>query len=266
MNPIWCLMPVRNQPERTLAALSDLLAQTVPTQILIVAQGVDQALRELLEQTAEASADRIFLWSCQPALPSLSAVWNRGLSMIWQTGATEALVVNNDVRLNPVTIGVLQQVRSETDALFVSAVGVQDETFQATEINTTMRGGPDFSCFLITRAGHEKYRFDENFIPCFCEDLDMHRRYMLGGDGSRIFSINLPYLHYASQTLRTMDPAERETVERQIDQNARAYYARKWGGPVNQERFLVPFQSATESDEATTPYLQAHPPARRGGG
>jgi len=270
-DPIWCIMPIRNQPERTIAAISDLLAQTVPTRVLLINQGADDSLRELLERTVEAHDDRLLLWSHMPSLPSLSATWNRALDFVWAAGGSEALIVNNDVRLHRRTIELLYNMQILTHSLFTTTVGVTADQFDAglqaidTIAESDLRdqyGGPDFSCFLIGKEGHQKYRFDENFIPAFCEDLDTHRRYLLGGDGSRIFSVNLPYLHYASQTLKTMAPEERAKVEQRIEQNSRAYYAKVWGGPVNAETYLRKDDptSAVSDGTATTPWLQAHPP------
>jgi len=280
LEPIWAIMPVLAGPEMTVAAISDLLAQTIPLRILVVNQGVDDAFRARLEAIAEEHP-QVLVWSHQPALPSLSATWNRALDAAWQAGAKEAFVVNNDVRLHSYTVGTLARVLHATAAFFVSAVGVREPQFDPTlseadllkglhpdyaplsigERTQFQKGGPDFSCFLIFREAHEKYRFDEGFIPAFCEDLDMHRRYMLGGDGDKIFSINLPYLHLASQTLKQVDSKHRERLERQIQSGSRAHYEKKWGGGVNAETYLKPFDpaSAVEGIYATTPYLQAHP-------
>jgi len=83
---------------------------------------------------------------------------------------------------------------------------------------------------------------------------------MLAGDGHAIFRVNLPFLHYGSMTLKTI--GNRAEVEGAITRGSRAYYARKWGGPVNQETYRQPFDSTfvVEDGSATTPYLQAHPP------
>ncbi len=269
-SPVWCVMPVLAGPEMTEAALADLLAQSVPTRVLIVNQGVDNEFRDRLEKLAEQD-DRIFLWHHQPSLPSLSATWNRALDWIFGMGEPCALVVNNDVRLLPQTVAVLISEMAKSDAYFVSAVGVTKAQFDQAVLDLwghdgptdQNHGGPDFSCYLIGADCFSKYRFDENFIPAFCEDLDYHRRLMLGGDGSRIFSVSLPYLHLASQTLKQIDQDEAARIKQSIDRHSRAHYARKWGGPVNQETFMTPFGGGfSEPDKvegiyATTPYLQA---------
>lgn len=289
--PIWCVMPVMAGPEMTEASIADLLGQSIPTKILIINQAVETPFRERLERLAEEYADRLLVWSHMPPLPSLSATWNRALDFVWQTGADHAFVVNNDVRLHASTVLVLVHVLEGTSALFVSAVGVTKEQFDpvsplpplwtgehvnaqtgvSTDLGLLGKGGPDFSCFLIAKACHDRFRFDERLIPCFTEDVDYHRRLMLTGEGHRIFSINLPYLHLASQTLQLLPPERAERIKAQIEQVSRAYYQRKWAGPVNHETRYVPFEDQLHAIEnatewklrelgvgPTTPELQAY--------
>lgn len=277
-------MPVLAQPEYTRAAIADVLVQSIPTRLLVINQGVEQDFREELELIAEEHSDRACLWSHQPPLPSLSATWNRALDFVWAAGGTEALVINNDVRLHRRTVQVLRTIQQRIGSLFVSCVGRREEDWFP-DINDQLaelwidpidedqrqigRGGPDFSCFLISRACHTDFRFDERFIPAYCEDLDYHRRLLLAGLGDRIYSVNLPYLHYAAGTMKGVDDRTRERIGRAIDTGSRAYYQEKWGGPVNGETYLAPFgkgwsrPAAVDDGTATTPYLQAHPPAQK---
>lgn len=276
---IWCIMPVVAGREMTEAAINDLLAQSVPTRILVVNQAVDNDFRHRLELICEEYPDRVFLWSHEPTLPSLAATWNCALKFVWAIGGEVAFVVNNDVRLHQDTLKWLELVQVRESALFVSCVGVTADQFNPNygydythffDVHSDRenagyllhRGGPDFSCFLISKECHQRFRFDENFIPAFCEDLDYHRTLMLAGEGKRIFSINLPYLHLSSQTLKHVDPHRRQHIEQTINNISRAYYARKWGGSVNQEKFYAPFGQETsraiwlEGTGPTTPELQ----------
>lgn len=268
--PVWAIMPILAHPEYTRAAIADVLAQTVPIRLLLINQGVDDAFREELERIAEAHDDRVLLWSHQPPLPSLAATWNRALDFVWACGGDRAWVINNDVRLLPCALAFLSAVLDDQAAFFVSGVGVTERDFEEhagsdwakwQPTDFVSQGGPDFSCFLISRLGHETFRFDEAFIPAYCEDIDYHRRLLLAGEGHRIFSINLPYLHYGSATLKTVEPGQRAAIDRAITAGSRAHYQRKWGGPVNGELFTRPFDdTSTQPDgTATTPYLQAHP-------
>ena len=280
-SPTWALMPVLDAVDYTLQAVEDLLQQTVPMRVLIIDQGSTKATNDRLRQLAEGYHPKVLLWSFNPALPSLSAAWNAGLDFCWDLGEEEVLVVNNDVRLHQMTVKVLQTVRVRTKALFVSTVGVREPQFDPTaDVWTAIgepclpeayaKGGPDFSCFLLSREGHRKYRFDEGFIPAYNEDLDMHRRYMLGGDGDKIFSINLPFLHFASRTINVMTPESRASWEKRRN-ISREYYLRKWGGGANSETFRVPFGQGEypawltaallepgQSQLQTTPELQAY--------
>lgn len=271
MDPIWCVMPVVNRLDLTQAAVRSLLDQSVPTQVLLILQGVDDDMRAALENWA-AHEPRLHLWAHQPPLPSLAASWNAGLRFVWSQGGEVALVANNDIVCHPLMIANLESILRSHNALFVSAVGVRPEQFTAFAKLTQphdvaevvwdvpgeclTRGGPDFSCFLLHISGHEKYPFDEGFTPAYCEDLDAHRRYILGGDGDRIFSVNLPFAHHASATLNA-DPSKAEEWGRKIAVS-RARYARKWGGPVNGERFTIPFDAETDQDGVTTPELFEH--------
>jgi len=208
-------------------------------------------------------------WHFLPALPSLSAVWNRALAFVWELGGTEALVCNNDVRLHRQTYEVLLKTLQSEEALFVTAVGVREGQYDpAVKYDPiagtkegwltarSARGGPDFSCFLIAKGGHDKYPFDERFIPAYHEDLDMHRRYMLGGDGDKIFSVNLPFLHYASGTLKQYTPEQRAKFNAAFAA-CKAYYTQKWGGPPNEETFHTPFLQG--DPEVLHPLIEQYP-------
>lgn len=246
-------------------ALEDVCAQQLPEggelQIFLVGNGVrpeeDLACRQYLKDKDDP---RIAYYS-PPMRLALSTIWNRTLQTCWEIGAEVAWVVNNDVRLWNETYQTLVGAQRATAALFVSGVGVTREQFVAFTddpvINQDMRGGPDFSCFLLTKEMHTRFPFDEQFYPAYCEDLDMHRRLMLAGEGARIFGVNLPFHHIGSGSLKSLEGEERAATERRIGQ-AREYYQRKWGGPANQETFLVPFGAPLDgvACHITTPDLQ----------
>lgn len=272
MNDAWIIMPVVDQPDMTEAALEDCLAQELDDRprVLLVDNGSNPDTRRRLEIAAARSNGRILcVWHHPPLggppVGTLNASWNFALEFVWGLGADEALVVNNDIRMVKRTYIALQCVRAVTGALFVSAVGVREEQFQqwapgprdwTTEQLASAKGGPDFSCFLISKECHEKYPFDPAFT--YCGDLDYHRRLMLGGDGERIFSVNWPYLHHASGTLKGMTQERRQVYEAAIGEHRRAY-EKKWGGPVNQETLHAGYAvGPVRNGCVTTPDLQRH--------
>lgn len=243
----WCIMPYLDCPDLTEAAVEDVMAQRLPdVRLLLINNGsTTDAGRALGARMAARFAGEVFLWSYDPGLPSLAAVWNGALTFVWSVGGTHALVVNNDVRLHPDLYAALLGVQQYTNALFVSAVNVGEAYTQYGELPETdhlavARGGPDFSCYVITQACHAQYPFDEGFTPAYCEDCSYHRRLMLDDQGTRIFSVCVPYLHYGSGTLNAMPPEARARKEQQIG-GARGHYQALWGGPPNQEVFILPF-------------------------
>jgi hypothetical protein len=260
----WAIIPTINLADMTIQAARDLLAQTLPTRVLIINNGSDAEERVAMERFAAENHPRVLLWSHDPPLPTLNATWNRALEFVWQTGAEHCLVPNNDVRLHPHTYArLLTELQKTTNPLFVSAVNAGDlfdinqGEYEFYDQVGTDHGGPDFSCFLISRLCHGLYPFDENLT--YAGDLDTHRRMMIGGDGGRIYSINARYLHLASQTIKRANPEMQERFMRIADQH-RQYYAAKWGGPVNQEQWLYPWNSqpTPEGSCTTTPDLQKH--------
>lgn len=270
--PQWVVLPFRNRWDLTTVAIEDCLNQQglpTPPQVLVIYSGDEPTVRQALEGWTERQP-RLHAWVHQPPLPSLAAIWNRGLRFVWQQGGEHALVVNNDVRLHLETYAVLQRIAeapmsvpepfAAEPPLFVSAVGRREadmdwvEYFNDSITVSGSKGGPDYSCFLITRAGHTQYPFDEGFIPAYCEDCDHHRQLMLGGDGHRIFSVNLPYLHYGSCTVNA-EVTQRQAWATRL-QRSRDYYRRKWGGDVNAERYTIPFDASTAQDGVTNPELQ----------
>lgn len=256
---LFVVMPVMAHPAYTEAAIADVLAQTRACRLLVVNQGVDTEFRRHLERIAEEYPARLLVWSHQPPLPSLAWTWNRALDFCWAAGASAALVVNNDVRLAPNTLALLVAEMEREDALLVTGVGVSKKQFEPGQLlltEDTGHGGPDFSCFLIRKDCHQRFRFDLNFVPAYCEDVDLHRRLLLAGEGRRIYGVNVPFLHYGSTTLKTVDAKTRARIERQTSEHARTHYVKKWGGGVNEERYREPFDETSAVGNCTTPYLQ----------
>ena len=265
------VMPVIAGSAMTVQAAYDCMAQDVDPQLLILYKGKERQMLENLNWLEIKYDSRLRV--IRHEFSSLAATWNFGLEECWRGGCSEALVVNNDVRLWPGTFGLLSAVRHAMDAMLVSGVNTGKDFYKvdwakhgpellaSAAQGTLTPGGPDFSCFVMSRECHEKYRFDEGFAPAYAEDLDLHRRMMLAGDGRKIFGVPVPYDHIdgGSGTLKNLSPAGRTRLEEQVERVSRKYYERKWGGPVNQERFRAPFGGTmiqVPPSETTTPDLQ----------
>lgn len=263
--PTWVVMPfIDLWSEFTLQAAVDVLAQTSPCRLLLVDNGSGQADRAAADAWLQSRGSwvdhRALIWHHDPPLPTLDATWNRALEAAWEAGAERALVVNNDVRLPRTTLEHLLRAMDETHALFVSAVNVGEPpgavaTWMQDDYefpSMSSRGGPDYSCFLISKECHQRFPFDPKFT--YCGDLDHHRRMMLAGEGKRIFGVCVPYLHYASRTIN-----RHPRLAAMADEH-RERYREKWGGRVNEETYTVPYGTGQQGfippPPVTTPELQ----------
>lgn len=249
MKSAWVIMPIIDLLEMTLQAIRDCLDQRLEegtlTRVLVISNGSTDVTRLALEELQEASAMRVLVWHHDPPLWTLNATWNRALEFCWEAGAEEALVVNNDVRLHPTTYAALSDVLFRRHALFVSAVGVTEDQFfgqnpaAAPPIEDLLkdRGGPDYSCFLISKACHRRFPFDPAFT--YYGDNDHHYRLKLAGEGGRIFGVNVPYLHYGSKTINRSPEAAAKYAK--VFDAHQALYLKKWGGLGGREEFLTPY-------------------------
>lgn len=255
----YVVMPMLGNWDESERALRSLLEQNVKgLKILAIDQG--RHCMGPLQRLAQEVPDRVETWHPSPAMPSLAATWNAALTYVWAVGGTHALVVNNDAVFRETTYeDLLRALKVDPKALFISAYGVHDEASLLSAADIGSRGGPDFSCFLITKECHDKYKFDEGFVPAYCEDVDYHRRLLLGEDGKRIYSIGLCFWHRegGSGTLRAMDSDMRAQLTAAINAGSRKYYEKKWGGAVNDEQFVAPFGDpypfADEEDAIANP-------------
>jgi len=245
------IMPIIDCLKYTKGAVEDVLLQTLDTRLLIVDNGSNDETRAWLDEAQLRDPTRVIVWHHLPPLPSLAATWNRALHFAWEIGENRAFVINNDVHLHEQTFERLSRVLDLTAALFVTATGISNALPAELDESDTPYGGPDFSCFCIRRSCHERFPFDERYIPAYCEDLDYHRRLLLDGEGSRIFSANVPFVHFASRTINRSPEAFKafQAGARQ----SQAYHAAKWGGGPNEERYTVPFdpKSGIDSDVST---------------
>jgi hypothetical protein len=255
----WCVIPAIDLVDLTVTAARDLLGQVdVQTRVLLISNGSSDESRGKFEAFAEACHPRVLLWSHDPPLPSLSWTWNRALQFVWEAGGAEALVANNDIRLHPETYSLLLEAQKKHGALLTSAVNT-GEMPEPYKFDLDSRGGPDFSCFLISRECHLKYGFDPN-LTWFGDNM-LHRTMWLAGDGARIGSVLVPYKHMASQTIKGANPQLQEQLHRRF-QADRDYYSRAWGGLPHNETYLRAFDPESAREGVGTPggFLAAEPP------
>lgn len=227
----------------------DLLDQTLTS---VLAQDIG-GIKILIIDNSPASLN-ISEWRDAPIyklnFPSnlgVGASWNFG--MRWALGrlAPYCFMVNHDVILRPDTYRLLL----EPIGGFVSGVGVHTspEVAWATPLKVgifpKLRGGPDFSCFVIRRPFYERVgAFDECFYPAYREDNSYHWRAKCAGLGDHIFSVNVPYLHVdGGSAAIKKNPELRALNNARWGQNG-DLYREMWGGDPGRELYTVPFNGS----------------------
>jgi hypothetical protein len=219
------IVPVRSGLAYTKAAVESFLAQDVGNvSVMIVDNDLSREHYRWYLGLMEAAAPICPLVNLE--VKSVAASWNMALDAVWGM-ADHALVANNDVLLRPDTYRHLLA----DGGGFVTAVGVTEREKIAPPYHTpdpaARRPHPDFSCFLIRKWVYEKVGpFDEEFKGAYVEDLDMHLR--LWDAGIEAYSIDLPFLHHASGTIKSSTALEAERIQQQADRN-RQYFSRKYG-------------------------------------
>lgn len=188
---------------------------------------------------------------------SFSKSVNIGIKDGIERGYDHFLVLNNDVLLNNACIRNLL-LRIETgDVAMVTAMNIKGETTPqdiysfdwANKRFTDESEHPDFSCFMISKAGYEQVgEFDEGFKPAYYEDNDYHYRITLAG----MKAICLPtavYYHFGSGTQNEAKPFK--LVNDQMFLRNRNYYVAKWGGMPGHETYKHPFNDETKNHTFT---------------
>ncbi|KKL91386.1 hypothetical protein LCGC14_1895260 [marine sediment metagenome] len=270
---MWIILPIVNGEDYLRALLPDLVNQTIETRMLILDQASNRECSDYLQGLQDESG-RILVWRFDPAL-SLGAAWNVAMEFVASQDEAGAWILNHDIRVRREMGDYLQHMQSRFDAYFVSGVGVTKKQFDAfnelpagdahgrtPEIAEVVwdvpgeclsMGGPDFSCFVYTIKGWRKYPFAEIYYPAYCEDVDLHRRMMLGGDGQKILGINFPFYHVGSTTIRHSKRARKAHDARHDE--VLAAYKKKWGGPPNGETFALAYDGIIGDARPDTVHL-----------
>ena len=217
----WIIVPTRNNLQLLKRAIETFRAQDIGNvAILVINNGSTDGTTAWLQTQHD-----LFQIHVPGTGWSVAHSWNRALDFVFDAEHEDhALVVNNDVELAPWTYRRLLA----DGGVFVTAVGVRERERLAEEpIHPSRSPHPDFSCYLIRRDCFKVIGpFDENFKVAFCEDWDYHvRMHRYGIDA---VSIDLPYLHHASQTVKTASNEDRDRIQAQADLN-REYFFEKWG-------------------------------------
>lgn len=189
---------------------------------------------------------------------------NFGVNDAFERGFDIALVCNNDIVLHPEAIGRIVEgfLRSfeidgrVLDVGMVTCMDVrgemQEKGIPPTEIarlialdkeEVSVALHPNFSAFAVSQKCWEEVgEFDELFFPAYFEDNDYHYRMKL----SKVDGIIYPpamFFHYGSRTQNEANENKTPMVPGPLFENARANFAKKWGGAPGSEKWEHPYDN-----------------------
>lgn len=216
----------RNNLSGSQLCLHSLQQQSVPLDILVVDNAASDGTASW-SRSVQQRDPNIFRLAVE-SVESVSTLWNRILRWAWGRGYAEVLVCNNDIELRPETYKQLRgwlAVNDPSDLGLVTGVSAGEE--QARGIvnadGISESPHPDFSCFMMAKWAWERVGgFDENCVGAYYEDALWH--VAAHRAGVRCVSINVPFVHHRSGTLRNADREERDRIERNTVTNKRYFF------------------------------------------
>ncbi len=220
------VMLCHNALPLTQAAVASVLEQDTPVQLRVVDNGSTDGTWDWLQTQS------CMKWQFFPPL-GVSAGWNFALTDVFRH-FDHVICVNNDVVLRPDTVRSL--VNDGGD--FVTAVSVGDMAQLEWDGQTRRRNHPDYSCWLMRRSVWEKVGpFDESMV-LYASDADHHLRCHQAG--IECYTMGVPFYHYASGTLKSVDADEAARIRQQADKD-RETFRRKWKVKVGSVGYYAKF-------------------------
>lgn len=164
---------------------------------------------------------------------SLAEAWNKGIRRAIWDRCDYIVVANDDTYLGDKDALPKIIHHMESNNLWICRTQPNEEN-----VRRELRG---FHFFVITQdLISEVGYFDENFYPAYLEDDDLHYRTLIVNPlKTDMIVVNVP--HEEGRSISDMSKEERRELGKMVEE-LRAYYANKWGGDPNHERWTKPFE------------------------
>ena len=214
------VVPTLVRADRLEACLASIEAHAgEPAHVRVFNNWTHSGVARVCAAYAAKSGDVKFTVEAHPDNLGCAGSWNRGLVQHWNDGHEWAIVMNDDVELQP----------GNVEALRKAIEGGLDLAWSSESM----------ACFAIHRRATDKVGwFDENLWPAYHEDEDFTHRMRLAG--LKCGNGHAEVKHTRSSTLNYSELLWFQHRMRLDHQNL-LYYGRKWGGVPNFEKFTRPF-------------------------
>lgn len=235
------LMPVKAGLADTKACIASCLHQTIGNIAIFTVDDASEDCSQYLR-----SLRGPFIQIAYQKSRGLNHAWNEGLRFAFNKLLLPyVLVVNNDLVLRPDTYEVL--VRDGGG--FVTGVGVGEKSGMDHLDPLSKAPHPSFSCFLIRKeVWAATGEFDETFWA-WASDGDYHLR--MDALGIPAYSLDLPFYHKVSGTLKNTSPRLHEELCRLSDRD-RDTFRRKWGCEIGSDAYYSKFNQSRDNRYQST--------------
>jgi hypothetical protein len=160
---------------------------------------------------------------------SVSQAWNMGIDEGRKAGCDYILVINTDIIFKKDAIDRLVDFAQAhpNAALWTMTECRNLSTLENCGEEESFAEHPNFSCFIVKSDFFAHVgKFDENFVPAYCEDGDMHARLVLAGFKAYAYE-GAKFFHYGSQTIKSDQNLLNENA--QTYPKCQLYFLEKWG-------------------------------------
>lgn len=163
---------------------------------------------------------------------SVSKAWNLGIEKAKELECDYVLVINTDIVFKSNAIDrlvVFAQEHSEA-AMWTMAEYADLALIEEANEDENFSEHPHFSCFMVKADFFDNVgKFDENFVPAYCEDGDMHARLALADKKAYVYG-GARFYHFGSRTIKSDTQAWMSNT--QTFPKNQQYFLEKWGHPI----------------------------------
>jgi GT2 family glycosyltransferase len=162
---------------------------------------------------------------------SVSNAWNKGIEKAKELGCDYVMVINTDIvfKTNLIDRLVAFAEKEKDVVMWTASEHVDLYDLETCNEDENYSEHPNFSCFMVKSTFFDNVgKFDENFIPAYVEDGDMHARLALANLKAYVFG-GAKFYHKRSNTIKT--DAQLWNKNASTFPKNQQYFLEKWGHP-----------------------------------
>ncbi|HLN88960.1 MAG TPA: hypothetical protein VK253_02735 [Candidatus Binatia bacterium] len=166
---------------------------------------------------------------------SVSHAWNLGIEEGKSAECDYILVINTDIVFKSNAIDrVVDFAMKHPEAVMWTGTECEDlATLESCPENENITENPHYSFFMVNNDFFDNVgKFDENFAPSYCEDVDMYTRLIFAGKKAYKYG-GARFYHFGSRTIASDEKLLRNNSK--THSRCQIYFIEKWGHPMEED-------------------------------